>query len=177
MLVAGPRVPRATDEVRQLAEVLDARHVEVVSLTGSAATPAAALGALPGADLAHFACHGSHAVDNVLFSGLELQAGPLMAYDLQQRLARTPPSVVLSACDLGLHDVRPGDESLGMASALLATGTANVVASVCQVGDEAARTVMGGYYRHLLAGASPAAALASATADEPVTGLVCFGAG
>ena len=177
VLVAGPRVPRATDEVRQLAEVLGERRVDVVALSGGTATPAAALGALPGADLAHFACHGAHAVDNVLFSGLELQGGPLMAYDLQQRLTRTPPSVVLSACDVGLHDVRPGDESLGMASALLATGTATVVASVCQVGDEAARSVMAGYYAHLLAGASPAAALASATADQPSTGLVCFGAG
>ena len=44
-----------------------------------------------------------------------------MGYDLQ-RIARTPPTVVLSACDLGLADMRPGDETVGMATALLTAG-------------------------------------------------------
>ena len=177
LLMAGPHVPRAGEEVSAVRRELTGRGFTVAGLTGAAATPAAALARLPEADLAHFACHGTHSADNVLFSGLELSDGPLMGYDLQQRLARTPPLVVLSACDVGLHDVRPGNESLGMASALLATGTATVVASVCRVGDEAALAAMTIYYRHLLDGQSPAAALAAATAAVAWTGLVCFGAG
>ena len=50
-------------------------------------------------------------------------------YDLQG-LDRAPAIVVLSSCDLGLSDVRPGDEVLGMAVALLSVGTATVLASV-----------------------------------------------
>jgi len=177
LLVDGPRVPRAAAEIGQLAKVLAGHGVQVTALTGRSATPAATLEALPEVDLAHFICHGRHAVDNVLFSGLELSTGPLMGYDLQQRLDRTPPWVVLSACDVGLHDVRPGDESLGLASALLASGTATVLASVCQVGDEAAWSLMDNYYRRLLDGSAPAEALAAATTATPGTGMVCFGAG
>jgi tetratricopeptide (TPR) repeat protein len=177
LLVDGPRVPRAAAEIGQLAKVLAGHGVQVTALTGRSATPAATLEALPEVDLAHFICHGRHAVDNVLFSGLELSTGPLMGYDLQQRLDRTPPWVVLSACDVGLHDVRPGDESLGLASALLASGTATVLASVCQVGDEAAWSLMDNYYQQLLDGSAPAEALAAATTATPGTGMVCFGAG
>ena len=57
-----------------------------------------------------------------------------MGYDLQRVSA--PGTVVLSCCDLGLADVRPGDEMLGMTTALLAAGAGTVVASVTRVGDE-----------------------------------------
>ena len=130
LLVAGPGNERGVPEVQQIAAMSRAATV----LTDAAATPAAALAALPTADLAHLAAHGHHQSDNALFSGLELTGGPLMGYDLHL-LARTAPMVVLSSCDLGLHDVRPGDESLGMVSALLGAGTSTVVASVCRVAD------------------------------------------
>lgn len=177
LLIGGPRVPRAAEEIARLAAMFASRGIEFTALTGESATPAATLSALPEVDVAHFACHGRHVVNNVMFSELELSTGPLMGYDLQQRVKRTPPLVVLSACDVGLHDVRPGDESLGLVSALLATGTATVVASVCQLADDTAQTLMGDYYGRLLTGSEPAQALAAATATTPDTGLVCFGAG
>jgi hypothetical protein len=40
--------------------------------------------------------------------------------------------VVLSSCDLGLADVRPGDETFGMVTALLTAGAGTVVASVAR---------------------------------------------
>jgi hypothetical protein len=43
---------------------------------------------------------------------------------------------VLSACDLDLAEVRPGDETLGMAAALLSTGT--VIASTSRIVDDTA---------------------------------------
>jgi hypothetical protein len=51
-----------------------------------------------------------------------------MGYDVQQVTA--PGTVVLSSCDLGLAGVRPGDETLGMTTALLAVGGGTVVGSV-----------------------------------------------
>jgi CHAT domain-containing protein len=145
-------------------------------LSGAHATPAATLAALGTADLAHLAAHGHHQAENALFSTLDLAGGPLLGYDLQ-RVARTPPMVVLSSCDLGLTDVRPGDETFGMATALLAAGASTVVASVARVADEAAMAVMTRYHRAIVAGRCPAAALAAATPPDPTAAFICFGTG
>ena len=132
--------------------------------------------ALSGAGVVHIAAHGRHEPDNPLFSSLELADGPLMGYDLL-RLPHPPGLVVLSCCDLGLHDTRPGDESLGTASALLASGARTVVASVTREADDVAQPLMVALHGRLRAGERPAAALASAAAAVGTTGFVCFGAG
>lgn len=146
-----------------------------VVLTGAAATPAAVLSGMDGTSVVHLAAHGSHQGDNALFSAVELSGGQLMGYDVQ-RLRTAPSLVVLSCCDLGLADVRPGDETLGMTTALLHAGTRTVVASVTQVADDTAMRQMTGLHAALQRGMQPAQALALATVREPA-GFVCFGAG
>jgi tetratricopeptide (TPR) repeat protein len=170
LLVAGPEIARGEEEIRAIARIRSGTPVQV--LGGAAATPAATLAALDGAGLAHLAAHGRHDADNPLFSALDLAGGPLLGYDLP-RLERAPGVVVLASCELGLTEVRTGDETLGMASALLAAGTATVVASVARVADDAATDAMVGFHRALAAGRAPADALAGAAAG---TGFVCFGA-
>jgi hypothetical protein len=169
LLVAGPRIAQGDREVAALARRLPEADV----LTGAAATVDATLAGLAANDVAHLASHGRHTGDNALFSGLELSDGMLMGYDVHP-LDRAPALVVLSACDVGRHDVRPGDESLGMATAFLGAGAGTVVAAVCRVADDVAPGVMESMYAALSAGGSSAAALAAA-ADNP--GFVCFGAG
>jgi tetratricopeptide (TPR) repeat protein len=171
VLAAGPGNERGEPEVRAIAALHPSR---TVVLTGPEASPAATLAALDGASVAHLAAHGSHQAENALFSTLELYGGPVLGYDLQ-RLAVPPGMVVLSSCELGLGDVRPGDESFGLATALLAAGSATVVASVSRVADDTAMTVMVAYHRAIAAGAAPAAALAAAAPET--TGFVCLGAG
>jgi hypothetical protein len=172
MLVAGPGNERGQPEIAAIADLWPNPGV----LVGAAATPTATLEGMNGAEIVHLAAHGHHEEDNALFSSLDLAGGPLMGYDLQ-RLTRPPAHVVLSACDLGLSDVRPGDETLGMVTALLSTGTATVVAGVSRVADEAAMTVMMRYHRAVRTGSSPAAALASAGSLDQLTSFVCFGTG
>jgi tetratricopeptide (TPR) repeat protein len=172
LLVAGPGNQRGDAEVTTIA----ALHPAATVLTGAAATPAATLLALAEADLAHLAAHGHHQAENALFSTLDLAGGAMLGYDLQ-RIGGTPGMVLLSSCDLGLTDVRPGDETLGMVTALLGAGSATVIASVARVADHTAMTVMTGYHRAIVAGRTPAAALAAAQQPEPAAGLVCFGAG
>jgi len=117
LLVAGPGNERGEPEVRAIAQLRPNASV----LVGRAATTAATLATLDRVAIAHLAAHGHHVSDNALFSALELTDGPLMGYDLQ-RIGATPAIVVLSSCDLGLSDVRPGDETLGLVTALLSTG-------------------------------------------------------
>lgn len=171
-VVAGPGIHRGEAEARAVASL----HRGAVVLTGPEATPAAALAAMAGTGLAHIAAHGQHQTENPLFSMLELAGGPLMGYDVQELLA-APRTVVLSCCDLGLTDVRHGDEALGMPTALLAAGTATVVASVGRVADEAATEIMVAYHRAVVAGRPPAAALAGAVHGNESAGFICFGAG
>ena len=172
VLVAGPGNARGDAEVRAIAALRPGASV----LTGAAATPAATLAALDSAGLAHLAAHGQHQAENALFSSLELAGGPLLGYDLQ-RPGRAPLMVVLSSCDVGLTDVRPGDETFGMVTALLNAGSATVVASVARVADDAAMAAMVGFHRAVTAGRPPAAALAAALQGEATAGFVCFGAG
>jgi hypothetical protein len=171
LLVAGPGNRRGAAEVTAIA----ALHPDPTVLTGAAATPAATRSALGRAGLAHLVAHGHHQPENALFSTLELAGGPLLGYDLQ-RVAGVPRMVVLSSCDLGLTDIRPGDETIGMVTALLHAGSATVLASVSRVADDTATAVMTRFHRAIVAGRTPAEALARAGPPEPPTGFVCFGA-
>ncbi|MBP2319872.1 tetratricopeptide (TPR) repeat protein [Kibdelosporangium banguiense] len=170
LLVAGPDLAHANDEVLQLAKV----YGDGAVLLGPDATVQSTLEALDGCTTAHFATHGHHERENVLFSRLDLSDGPLMAYDIHQ-LRSAPAHVVLSSCDVGQTVVRNGDEILGFTAALLYSGTRTVVSSVASVDDDAAVGVMAAYHRGLVNGLRPAHALADATAAQPMMPFVCFG--
>jgi tetratricopeptide (TPR) repeat protein len=172
VLIAGPDLEHAAREVTEIARA----YPRCRPLLGGAATVRATLRALDGAPLAHLAAHGHHDQENVLFSRVDLADGPLMAYDVQQ-LTAAPRHVVLSSCDVGQTVVRPGEEILGFTAALLYSGTATVTSSVTRVGDDEAVGMMTAYHRLLAAGIRPAEALAAATAGEPFSPFVCFGAG
>ena len=172
VLVAGPRLRHAAAEVRELGALLPGS----TALHGRAATAETTLAALDGARLAHLACHGRFRADSPLFSSLELADGPLDVYELQ-RLKRPPELVVLSACDLALSQLHPGDELLGLAAALLGMGTRTIVASVVPVPDAGARRLMLAFHRRLKDGERPAAALAAAQAKTRTAGFVCLGDG
>ena len=172
LLVAGPGNAGGEDEIRTIAALRRGSTV----LTGADATPAATLRGMDAATVVHIAAHGHHQTDNPLFSTLELSGGPITGHDLQ-RLSRPPALVVLSSCDLGLAQVRPGDEPLGMAAALLSVGTHTVIASVSRVADDTAMGVMTRYHRAATAGQRPAVALAKARSPDRVDGFICLGAG
>jgi CHAT domain-containing protein len=146
-------------------------------LSGSAATGQTVRRSLPQSRILHLAAHGVHQTENPLFSSLRLVDGPLFAHELDQS-ANTPEHVVLSACELGLATVRPGDEPLGLTSVLLHLGTRSVVAGVARVGDEVAAETMTAYHARLAAGEDSATALARTVAEVPAerpAPFVCFG--
>ncbi|WP_257462902.1 CHAT domain-containing protein [Archangium lipolyticum] len=70
--------------------------------------------------------------------------------------------VVLSACDTGRGDVKPGQGIHGLRSALVIAGAETVVSSLWKVNDETTRLLMEDYYRHLRAGKGRAEALREA---------------
>ena len=174
VLVSGPRLRHSAREVTAIAGLLPDSTV----LRGRAATITSALAALDGAGLAHLACHGRFRADSPLFSSLEMADGPLNVYELQN-LPRVPEVFVLSACDLAISDLHPGDELLGFAAALLGMGTRTIVASVVPVPDAAVSRLMLAFHRYVAAGQGPASALATAQAETggAAAGFVCLGSG
>ena len=180
LAVAGPEVPHGHREAEAVASVYRARTTTSL-LTGSAATGAAVLGAIPADGLVHIAAHGQHQPDNPLFSGVLLADGLLYGYDLAPN-PTVPAQVVLSSCDVGRTDDRPGSEPLGLVAALLRTGVRTVVAGTSKVSDEVAAAVMAGYHQRLSAAERPATALAEAITavsdprSDPAP-FTCFGAG
>ncbi|SFR03641.1 CHAT domain-containing protein [Lentzea waywayandensis] len=171
VIVVGPGVGAAAADER-----LAGRYRGAVTFRGDDATVATVLGALRTCDLLHVVAHGEHEPDNALFSRLELADAPLFAHHLG-RLGKPPRQVVLAACGLALHDIRPGDELLGFAGALLSVGTSTVIVAVNNVGELAARRAMEDFHRALLNGQGAAAALADAVAGDPLRRpFVCIGA-
>jgi CHAT domain-containing protein/tetratricopeptide (TPR) repeat protein len=173
VLARGPLLTGHTAEDAELRSV----YQDALVLDGERATVAEVLAALDGAELAHIAAHGEHEPTNALFSRLVLADGPLFAYEVA-RLRQPPRQVVLAACELALNYVRPGDEALGYAGALLAGGVRTVVAATSQVGDSAAANAMVDYHQRLAAGVEPALALAKSVAKDPFRRpFICLGAG
>ncbi len=171
VVVVGPGVGAAAADER-----LTKWHRSAVTFRGDDARVMTVLGALPTCGLLHVVAHGEHEPDNALFSRLELADAPLFAHHLG-RLGTPPRQVVLAACGLALQDIRPDDDLLGFAGALLSVGTSTVVVAVNNVGELAARRTMEDFHRALANGHSAAAALADAVAGDPLRRpFVCVGA-
>jgi CHAT domain-containing protein len=171
--LSGPSLPRAESEAADVASVWG--HGRAV--TGAAATASALGDALRCADLVHVAAHGRHERQNPLFSSVRMADGLFFAHELVRDACRAR-QVILSACDVGLATVRPGDEALGLTSVLLMVGTRTVVASVARIADDVACDAMITYHRSLATGSAPSVALAATvSASDGAVPLVCFGLG
>jgi CHAT domain-containing protein len=170
--VAGPGLDRGTGEAEAVGRIWSGEL-----LTGADATGSAVGRVLAGTRMVHVAAHGTHQTENPLFSSLRLADGPLFAHELDLSV-RTPEHVVLSACELGLATIRPGDEALGLTSVLLHLGTRSVVAGVARLGDDLAAETMVDYHARLARNADSAEALAAALAAQPdaAAPFACFGA-
>jgi tetratricopeptide (TPR) repeat protein len=177
LVVAGPDVTNGDKEASAIARL----HRNALLLTGQEATGRAVLDAIPSGGLMHVAAHGHHERGNPLFSGVKLADGLLFGYDFAPNPS-LPGQVVLSSCDVGQTDERPGGEPLGLVAALVRSGVPTVITGTSMIADSVAEVTMVGYHELLLSGAAPAEALAAAVAAaRAATGLPapfsCFGAG
>ncbi len=163
VLVAGPDLPGAVTEVEALAGIYPA----ATSITPPASTADTVAGALAGADLAHLACHGTLRADNPMFSSLLLSDGPLTVQEAYAR-GLAPHRLVLASCESGSQVGYAGDEVLGFVSALLARGTAGILASTAVVPDVTAVDLMTAVHRRLAGGATLAHALHEARESQDI---------
>ena len=172
VLVGGPRLVTGHAEVRHLV----AQYPDAVVLAEGDATAERVMAAMDGAWLVHMAAHGTFRSDSPLFSAIELDDGPLTVYDLE-RLKQAPYHVVLSSCSSAVGVAVGADELLGLVSALIALGSAGVVASVVPVNDPATVPLMTALHQHLRAGSDLAQALMLAqheVGNDPVARATAY---
>jgi CHAT domain-containing protein len=150
-------LPRAIDEARTLAAMLDGRcYLE------EQATVARLIEKAPGSSIIHLATHGHSRLDAPNFSSVLLADGPLNAIDAFSLNLQGCELVTLSGCETGLAISGGGDEQLGLGRAFLAVGTATLVMSLWPVEDTATNELMQLFYQGLLRGESKAKALQAA---------------
>lgn len=155
--VADAQTPRVREEIETLAPLFP----EAVALLDERATVSALQEFASGADILHLACHGQFRPDNPLFSSLRLGDGWLTVRDTYNLDLRCGLAA-LSACETGVNEVAPGDELIGLARGFFSAGAPSLLLSLWTVDDEATAELMASFYRRLLAGSAPAAALRAA---------------
>jgi CHAT domain-containing protein len=139
--------PFAAEEAR-----LVAASLRTSALIGAAATKHAFAARLERARIAHVASHAFFDDEDPLASGLVLAEGEpdgvLRARELMDR-PLAAQLLVLSGCETGRQYVRPGDELVGLARALLHAGVPSLVLSLWEVNDAASSQLMLAFYREL----------------------------
>ncbi len=161
VVVAGPDLPGAAAEVQAVAGI----HPSAILITPPASTADTVAAALADAHLVHLACHGRLRADNPMFSSLLLSDGPLTVQELYAR-GVAPHRLVLASCESGTQVSYAGDEVLGFVSALLARGTAGILASTAVVPDVEAVDLMTAVHLALARGATLARALHEARKSQ-----------
>src|SRR5262249_42462543 len=136
-LVAGPDLPGAVEEV----EALTGLYVTARRLMPPASTADAVAHALAGAALPHPPCPRVLRADNPMFSSLLLSDGPMTLQEIYAR-GLAPRWLILASCQSGSQASYAGDEVLGFVGALLARGTAGILASAALVPDVPAAGLM-----------------------------------
>ncbi|HVF92009.1 MAG TPA: CHAT domain-containing tetratricopeptide repeat protein [Blastocatellia bacterium] len=152
--VPDERAPLVRDEVLALAPLFPEASV----LLGEAATLEALRERANTTDLLHLACHGQFRSDNPLFSALHLTDGWLTVGDAY-KLDLSCQLVTLSACETGISDVAPGDELMGLARGFFSAGAPSLLVTLWTVDDKETAALMTDFYKRLLSGDAPAAAL------------------
>ncbi len=157
--IAGPGLAGAEEEVA----ALRARFGGEVVMAAEA-TSERVLEILNSAESVHIAAHGLFRDDHPLLSGLVLSDRVLHGYDID-RLAQTPATVVLSACEGAKDDGSPGTH-LGLATVLLARGTQRIVGALAPIPDRTTVEVMTVVYETVMAEGEEGSMLAGLAAAQ-----------
>ncbi|MGN6369014.1 MAG: CHAT domain-containing protein [Phycisphaerae bacterium] len=130
-------------EANEVSNRLAAADADSTMLRGAEASLSAVLSAIGGHDVIHFSCHGDTVEGLPVLNHLRLSSDVLMAHDLLCCPDRLRPEalVILNACGTNEASIRRSDETLGLASAFLAKGARNVLATLWPINDLASSVI------------------------------------
>jgi len=151
-------LPQAEQEVKTLARIYGLGRTRI--LTGADAREEIVKSEIGRYKILHFATHGSFDDQSPLYSRLLLansastEDGVLEAREIMQ-LNLHADLAVLSACQTGRGNFRPGEGLIGMAWALFIAGTPTTVASQWKVDSASTSALMIAFHRDLESHLSP----------------------
>ena len=145
--VGDELAPSIDEEGLEVAR-LHARQRPTIHLREEEATAERIRQALPTVQFAHIACHARFMPESPRSSGLKLHDRWFTIRDVHE-LPHTPPVVVLSGCETGLHPDEGADELLGLTRGFAAGGTRAIVASLWSVNDNTSTALMAEMHEHL----------------------------
>ncbi|MEV0197347.1 CHAT domain-containing protein [Nonomuraea sp. NPDC050691] len=119
------------------------------ALIGARASRAAVLAALPGAAVAHFACHAGSDPYDPSASRLLLHDGPLSVSEISRLDLDDAELAYLSACATARGGARLADEAIHLASAFQLAGYAQAVATLWEIGDHVAAAMAADFHREV----------------------------
>jgi hypothetical protein len=112
------------------------------------ATRSAALQALPGAQVAHFSCHGGANWSDPEQSGLLMANNEILTVkDLFELHLEGTRLATLSACETGVPGTKLPDEAVSLPSAFIRAGFAGAIGSLWTVSDESTAQLMTSFYQ------------------------------
>ena len=162
-------LPGSQREIETLARLFGDRRV---TLTGAEATEAATRAAMPRGRYVHFATHAllnrrfpmssSLVLSSSRLDPTERDDGLLQGWEILEIPTLAAELVTLAGCETGRGAEWAGEGLIGLAQAFHYVGTPAILASQWRVGDAWVGALSEAFYRQLLAGESPMAALASA---------------
>jgi CHAT domain-containing protein len=146
---SGAGLPAAEVEIGEIATLFGVR--EATTAIGADATVAFLQANLEQATHLHFACHGYGSPVGFGASGIILSDGEIAAEAIPNLGALAPRLTVVSACQTAISDIADlPDEVFSLSSALLAGGSAGVIASLWPVDDFATALLMARSYEVLI---------------------------
>ncbi|MBI4770165.1 MAG: CHAT domain-containing protein [Chloroflexi bacterium] len=161
------RLRRVADEM----EVLRQEHGGNLTLLDADRATVAELrrldrrGRLRGFECLHFTAHGGFDREFQRASGLQLADEILSAYTIAGfRLAAR--AVILNVCQGAAREVLPGDEWVGLVTALLGAGAQSVVGDLWPLPDQAGPFIARGLHRALKHGGNLASGLAQVQREQ-----------
>lgn len=145
-----PGLPGTLREAKTIAALFAQSGFKVIELFDAAATPAAFLEALSGARMAHVACHGVFARDDLRRTGLVLApgipSGLVSLMDLGKRHLGAIDHITLTSCWSADNYLLPGRHVLNLPRVLRGAGARSVLASLWAVDDDTAEAFHAHFY-------------------------------
>lgn len=99
-------------------------------------------------DVIHLSCHAYFNPEEPLNSGLLLSDGMSTVKDIFGMNIKTN-LLVLSACQTGLNEQKPGDELVGLTRAFLYSGTRSIMVSLWRVSAVSTLKLMESFYKKI----------------------------
>jgi CHAT domain-containing protein/signal recognition particle subunit SEC65 len=142
--VKGSHLPNSHAEVMAISSLYENPQI----LEHGKATRSAVIQALPGAQVAHFSCHGGANWSDPEKSGLLMANNEMLTVkDLFELHLDGARLATLSACETGVPGTKLSDEVVSLPSAFIRAGFAGAIGSLWTVPDESTFELMKNFYQ------------------------------